>query len=125
MSAPEHLPGAVNDARDARPGASLTINIVSIFPEFFATALAISIPSKAAAAGSVTYNVVDLRNFTHDKHRTVDDYPYGGGPGMVMTPMPFFEAVEHLGAVAPIVLLSPRGKRSRNPMRTASLAAPN
>ena len=110
MSVPEHLPGAVNDASDARAGASLTINIVSIFPEFFATALAISIPSKAAAAGSVTYNVVDLRNFTHDKHRTVDDYPYGGGPGMVMKPMPFFEAVEHLGAVAPIVLLSPRGK---------------
>jgi tRNA (guanine37-N1)-methyltransferase len=92
----------------ARP--PLTINIVSIFPEFFATPLAISIPSKAAAAGSVTYNVVDLRSFTHDKHRTVDDYPYGGGPGMVMKPTPFFEAVAHLNASAPIVLLSPRGK---------------
>ena len=90
--------------------APLTINIVSIFPEFFATALSISIPSKAAAAGSVIYNVVDLRSFTHDRHRTVDDYPYGGGPGMVMKPTPFFEAVEHLGATAPIVLLSPRGR---------------
>jgi tRNA (guanine37-N1)-methyltransferase len=90
--------------------AALTINIVSIFPEFFATPLSISIPSKAAAAGSVIYNVVDLRRFTHDKHRTVDDYPYGGGPGMVMKPTPFFEAVEHLGASAPIVLLSPRGR---------------
>ena len=88
----------------------LTINIVSIFPEFFATPLALSIPAKAAAAGSVRFNVVDLRSFTHDKHRTVDDYPYGGGPGMVMKPTPFFEAVEHLGASAPIVLLSPRGK---------------
>ena len=88
----------------------LRINIVSIFPEFFVTPLAISIPSRAAAAGSVTYNVVDLRSFTHDRHRTVDDYPYGGGPGMVMKPTPFFEAVEHLGATAPIVLLSPRGK---------------
>ena len=90
--------------------APLRINIVSIFPEFFATPLAISIPSKAAAAGSVIYNVVDLRTFTHDRHRTVDDYPYGGGPGMVMKPTPFFEAVEHLSATTPIVLLSPRGR---------------
>ena len=97
-------------ADDAAPRAPLRINIVSIFPEFFATPLAISIPSKAAAAGSVIYNVVDLRSFTHDKHRTVDDYPYGGGPGMVMKPTPFFEAIEHLDATAPIVLLSPRGR---------------
>ena len=103
---------------EARGGASpqaaerapLAINVVTIFPEFFATPLAISIPAKAAAAGSVVYNVVDLRRFTHDRHRTVDDYPYGGGPGMVMKPTPFFEAVEHLGASAPIVLLSPRGR---------------
>ena len=88
----------------------LVINIVTIFPEFFAVPLSISIPSKAAAAGSVRYNVVDLRRFTHDRHRTVDDYPYGGGPGMVMKPTPFFEAIEHLGATAPIVLLSPRGR---------------
>jgi tRNA (guanine37-N1)-methyltransferase len=88
----------------------LRINIVSIFPEFFATPLALSIPSRAAAAGSVHFNVIDLRDFTHDKHRTVDDYPYGGGPGMVMKPTPFFEAVEHLGVTAPIVLLSARGR---------------
>lgn len=89
----------------------LTINVVTIFPEFFATPLSLSIPSRAAAAGSVNYHVVDLRDFTHDRHRTVDDYPYGGGPGMVMKPDPFFEAVESLGASAPIVLLSPRGRR--------------
>jgi tRNA (guanine37-N1)-methyltransferase len=59
----------------------------------------------------VTYQVVDLRDFTHDRHRTVDDSPYGGGPGMVMKPAPFFEAVESLGAVAPIVLMSARGRR--------------
>ncbi|MBX9927700.1 MAG: tRNA (guanosine(37)-N1)-methyltransferase TrmD [Gemmatimonadaceae bacterium] len=90
--------------------APLTINIVTIFPEFFTGPLGISIPSRAAEAGAVRYRVVDLRDFTHDKHRTVDDAPYGGGPGMVMKPQPFFEAVESLGAVAPIVLLSPRGK---------------
>ena len=87
----------------------IRINVVTIFPEFFATPLALSIPARAAAAGSVTYRVVDLRDFTHDRHRTVDDYPYGGGPGMVMKPGPFFEAIDALGATAPIVLLSARG----------------
>lgn len=89
----------------------MRINIVTIFPEFFTTPLALSIPARAAAAGSVTYRVVDLRDHTHDRHRTVDDYPYGGGAGMVMKPDPFFEAVEALGASAPIVLMSARGRR--------------
>lgn len=88
----------------------LTINVVTIFPEYFAP-LALSIPRQAQEAGSVRFNIVDLRAHTHDRHRTVDDYPYGGGPGMVMKPQPFFEAVEALGARAPIVLLSPRGRR--------------
>lgn len=88
----------------------LRINVITIFPEFFAGPLALSIPSRAATAGSVVYNVVDLRDFTHDKHRTVDDAPYGGGPGMVMKPQPFFEAVESLRTKPPIVLLSPRGR---------------
>jgi tRNA (guanine37-N1)-methyltransferase len=88
----------------------LRINVVTIFPEFFAGPLTLSIPSRAAAAGSVLYNVVDLRDFTHDKHRSVDDAPYGGGPGMVMKPQPFFEAVEALETHPPIVLLSPRGR---------------
>jgi len=87
------------------------IDIVTIFPEFFAAPLALSIPARAAAAGAVTYNVVDLRDFTHDRHRTVDDYPYGGGAGMVMKPGPFFEAVESLEVNGPVVLLSPRGRR--------------
>jgi tRNA (guanine37-N1)-methyltransferase len=88
----------------------LTINVVTIFPEFFAGPLTLSIPSRAAAAGSVRYNIVDLRDFTHDRHRTVDDAPYGGGAGMVMKPQPFFEAVESLETTPPIVLLSPRGR---------------
>ncbi|HXL86665.1 MAG TPA: tRNA (guanosine(37)-N1)-methyltransferase TrmD [Gemmatimonadaceae bacterium] len=89
---------------------ALRINVVTIFPEFFAGPLTLSIPSRAAAAGSVQYNIVDLRSYTHDKHRTVDDAPYGGGPGMVMKPQPFFEAVEALETNPPIVLLSPRGR---------------
>jgi tRNA (guanine37-N1)-methyltransferase len=89
---------------------ALRISVVTIFPDFFAGPLSLSIPSRAAAAGVVTYNLVDLRDFTHDKHRTVDDAPYGGGAGMVMKPQPFFEAVESLNARPPIVLLSPRGR---------------
>ncbi len=89
----------------------LRINVVTIFPDFFAGPLSLSIPARAAGVGGVSYNVVDLRLFTHDRHRTVDDYPFGGGPGMVMKPAPFFEAVETIGAVAPIVLLSPRGRK--------------
>jgi tRNA (guanine37-N1)-methyltransferase len=87
------------------------IDIVTIFPDFFAAPLALSIPARAAASGAVTYNVLDLRDFTHDRHRTVDDYPYGGGAGMVMKPEPFFEAVESLEVAGPIVLLSPRGRQ--------------
>ena len=104
-----HIERHANSSReDARV---LTINVITIFPDFFTAPLSISIPLRAAAAGSVRYNVVDLRTFTHDRHRTVDDYPYGGGPGMVMKPGPFFEAVDSLGATSPIVLLSPRGRR--------------
>jgi tRNA (guanine37-N1)-methyltransferase len=86
------------------------INVVTIFPEFFAP-LSLSIPARAAAAGLVTYAIVDLRDHTHDRHRTVDDAPYGGGPGMVMKPEPFFEAVDALRPSGPIVLMSARGRR--------------
>jgi tRNA (guanine37-N1)-methyltransferase len=90
----------------------LRITIVTIFPDFFTAPLSLSIPAKAAAAGSVSYRAVDLRDYTHDRHRTVDDYPYGGGPGMVMKPEPFFEAVDALDPGAgPIVLMSARGRR--------------
>jgi tRNA (guanine37-N1)-methyltransferase len=88
----------------------LTINVVTIFPDFFAGPLGLSIPARAKAAGGVDYRLIDLRDFTTDRHKTVDDSPYGGGPGMVMKPQPFFEAVESVGAKAPIVLLSPRGR---------------
>ncbi len=88
----------------------ITINIVTIFPEFFGVPLATSIPGRAADSGLVHYRVVDLREFTSDRHRTVDDIPYGGGAGMVMKPGPFFEAVDSLTPEGPVVLLSARGK---------------
>ena len=88
----------------------LRVTLVTIFPEYFQGPLSLSIPARAAQAGSVEYRIVDLRDFTHDRHRTVDDYPYGGGPGMVMKPDPFFEAVESLRVAPPIVLVSARGR---------------
>ena len=89
----------------------LRVTVVTIFPDFFAAPLALSIPARAKEAGGVEYRVADLRDYTHDRHRTVDDAPYGGGAGMVMKPEPFFEAVEALGSVAPIVLMSARGRQ--------------
>jgi tRNA (guanine37-N1)-methyltransferase len=88
----------------------LTVNVVTLFPEMFAAPLGGSIAGRAAAAGVVRYRIVQLRDYTHDRHHTVDDAPYGGGAGMVLKPEPFFEAVEDLRAGPPIVLLSARGK---------------
>ncbi len=90
----------------------MRINIVTIFPDFF-TPLGLSIPGRAAEAGLVEFQVVDLRDHTHDRHRTVDDLPYGGGAGMVMKPEPFFEAVDALAPRGPVILLSARGRRFR------------
>jgi tRNA (guanine37-N1)-methyltransferase len=88
----------------------LTIDVITLFPETLAPFVAASIPGRAAAAGLVRFNLVQLRDFTHDRHATVDDYGYGGGAGMVLKPEPFFEAVESLGPIGPIVLLSARGR---------------
>jgi len=94
----------------------LRINVVTLFPDWFTAPFAASILGRAAKAGLVQYRVVQLRDFTHDKHQTVDDAPYGGGAGMVLRVEPFVEAVEDLKAGAgggdrgPIVLLSARGK---------------
>src|SRR5437899_12478748 len=92
----------------------LRINVVTLFPEWFAAPLSSSILGRAAKAGLVQYRVVQLRDYTHDKHQTVDDAPYGGGAGMVLKPEPFFEAVGDLNAKPPIVLLSARGRPFRH-----------
>jgi len=92
----------------------MRINIVTIFPGFFDVPLGLSIPGRAAGAGLVEYRVIDLRDYTHDRHRTVDDVPYGGGAGMVMKPEPFFEAIDDLAPSGPIVLLSARGRPFRH-----------
>ena len=92
----------------------LRINVVTLFPDWFTAPLSSSILGRAAAAGLVKYRVVQLRDYTHEKHHTVDDAPYGGGAGMVLKVEPLVEAVEDLkaggGDRGPIVLLSARGK---------------
>jgi tRNA (guanine37-N1)-methyltransferase len=88
----------------------LTIDVVTLFPEVITPFVGASIPGRAAAAGLVRFNLVQLRDFTHDRHQTVDDYAYGGGAGMVLKPEPFFEAVESLKPTGPVVLLSARGR---------------
>ncbi|HEV8381951.1 MAG TPA: tRNA (guanosine(37)-N1)-methyltransferase TrmD [Gemmatimonadales bacterium] len=90
----------------------LRVNVVTLFPEWFTAPLGSSILGRAAKAGLVQFRVVQLRTYTHDKHQTVDDAPYGGGAGMVLKVEPMVEAVEDLKVVkgSPIVLLSARGK---------------
>ena len=94
----------------------LTIDVVTIFPQMIEAPLAEGIVRRARDASLVRVTACDLRQFTEDRHRTVDDSPFGGGPGMVMKAEPFFRAVEELLPRGPgprdaVVLLSPRGQR--------------
>lgn len=91
---------------------SLRIDIITLFPDIFFGPLASSIVGRARKENIVDINVVDLRNYTHDKRKTVDDKPFGGGPGMLMKPEPLFEAVESLKKDgAKVILTTPRGER--------------
>lgn len=92
----------------------LTINVVTLFPEAVTPFLSASIPGRAAEAGLATYRVAQLRDHAHDRHQTVDDYPYGGGAGMVLKPEPLVEAVEALAPAGPVMLLSARGRLFRH-----------
>lgn len=90
----------------------MRIDVVTIFPELFETPLRTSIIGRAAESGAVQFGVHDLRDHGLGKHRSVDDYPYGGGAGMVMRPEPLFAAVEPLSeAGAEVLLLDPAGER--------------
>jgi len=96
----------------------MKFDILTIFPDFFRGPLDYGIVRRAREAGLVEISVHDLRTFTHDRHRTVDDRPFGGGEGMVLKPEPIFECVESLGVATrahrrgareSVVLLSPQG----------------
>jgi tRNA (guanine37-N1)-methyltransferase len=93
----------------------MRIDILTLFPQMFDGLLNCSIIARARERGLVDIRLHDIRAHTHDKHHVVDDYPYGGGAGMVLKPEPIFEAVEaikvELGlSTVPIILLSPQGR---------------
>ena len=90
----------------------MRVDIVTIFPGLFESPLRESLLGKAIRSGLVRVLVHDLRSFARDRHRQVDDYAFGGGPGMVMKPEPVFSAVEALGeGDRRVILLSPSGRR--------------
>jgi tRNA (guanine37-N1)-methyltransferase len=93
----------------------MRIDILTLFPEMFAGVLGTSIPKRAAEKGLVSYHLTNIRDFAVDKHKSVDDKPFGGGPGMVMLCQTIFDAVdaiERQGDVRPLrILLTPQGKR--------------
>jgi tRNA (guanine37-N1)-methyltransferase len=94
----------------------MKIDVLTLFPEMFTGVLGHSILHKAAQKSAVQYNVVNFRDYADNKHQTVDDYPYGGGAGMVLKPQPLFDAVSALKEQAEsskprVILLCPQGKR--------------
>ncbi len=92
----------------------MTFDIVTIFPAMVEAALAAGVVGRAIGRGTLAVTVHDLRGFTADRHHVVDDVPYGGGPGMVMKPEPWFRALDSIAAARPgrchVVLTSPQGR---------------
>src|SRR3990167_5428907 len=93
----------------------MKIDIITIFPNMFNGIFDWGIISQAKKENLVEINIHDLRDFTHDKHKQVDDRPFGGGAGMVLKPEPLFEAVEHIKSESPdsspkVIFLTPKGK---------------
>ncbi len=93
----------------------MKIQIVTAFPDFFVGPLSESIIKRAQEKNIVEIKCHDLRDFTTDKHRQIDDYPYGGGPGMILKAEPFFKAVAHIKNLenlhnSEIILMTPQGK---------------
>ena len=104
----------------------MRIDVVTIFPELVDGPLSTSIIGRAAESGLVEFGVHDLREHGLGRHRSVDDYPYGGGAGMVMRPEPLFAAVEPLRAVgAQVVLMDPAGERLNDALARELVAIPH
>jgi tRNA (guanine37-N1)-methyltransferase len=95
----------------------MRIDVLTLFPQMFEVPFSFGIFKRAVDSGLVSIGLHDIRAYTHDKHHTADDYPYGGGAGMVMKPEPIFEAVEAVKAgiddkdeKLPVILLTPQGR---------------
>ena len=90
----------------------MKIDVLTLFPAMFAGPLDESIIMRARKSGLLELKIHQLRDWTHDKHKTVDDHPFGGGPGMLLKPQPIFEAVESLKREGTkVILLSPSGRK--------------
>lgn len=89
----------------------MKIEVLTLFPEMFAGPLDVSMVARARKAGLLDLQIRNLREWTHDRHKTVDDRPFGGGPGMVLKPEPIFEAVEALAdEQTHVVMMTPTGR---------------
>jgi tRNA (guanine37-N1)-methyltransferase len=89
----------------------MKIDVLTLFPAMFAGPLDESIVKRARDSGLLDLKIHQLRDYTHDRHRTVDDRPFGGGPGMLLKPEPIFEAVEAIArASTRVILMSPQGR---------------
>jgi tRNA (guanine37-N1)-methyltransferase len=96
----------------------MRLDILTLFPEMFQGPLSSGLFQRAVSRGLVNVNLYNIRDYTHDQHHTVDDYPYGGGAGMVLKPEPVFEAVDSLksemsseqATALPVILLTPQGR---------------
>src|SRR3954471_16838781 len=91
---------AVFQSEIRNPKSAMRFDIITIFPDFFGAVFDFGIVRRARAAGLVEIKTHDLRAWTHDRHKVVDDRPFGGGDGMVLKPEPIFEAVESLTGTA-------------------------
>lgn len=95
----------------------MKVDILSLFPEFFSVFNNWSIIGRAVANNIVNINNINIRDFSENKHRKVDDYPFGGGPGMVMTPQPICDAIDSIKAKeSKVIYLSPQGKKLNQKM---------
>src|SRR5580658_6666945 len=97
-------------SRSRRPNR-VRIDVLTLFPEMFTGPVDVSIIQRARKTGLLDLRVHNLRDYTHDNYKTVDDRPFGGGPGMVLKPEPLFEAVEALADESTkVILMSPTGR---------------
>ena len=98
----------------------MIFDVITIFPDMFEGPMSASIVGLARERGLIEFRTHDLRDYTHDKHRTTDDYPYGGGPGLVMKPEPIFEALESVQGIEDepglVVFFTPAGRTFTQPL---------
>src|SRR5258705_3054800 len=122
MAAVGRVPGYVGPANGRswatavhEDGAAMKFHVLTIFPEFFRGPFEHGVIQRAREAGLIEIRVHDLRDWTHDRHRTVDDRPFGGGEGMLLKAEPIFEAVESIlperGQGRKVILLSAQGRK--------------